>query len=167
MTLSTLDPARSLAPNQLADIARTTAAEPDLWIPRIRFGTGQRWYGRLVEAPDHEIWLLTWLPGQGTEIHDHGGASGAFAVVRGQLTERSFAPAGRRSRPSPWSLPTGSLRAFGPHHVHEVTNRGAEPVVSIHVYSPALTTMSYYRHAPNGMLEHLRTDRVDEEGARR
>ena len=33
-------------------------------------------------------WLLSWLPGQGTGLHDHGGSAGAFAVVRGTLHER-------------------------------------------------------------------------------
>jgi predicted metal-dependent enzyme (double-stranded beta helix superfamily) len=168
MTLPTLDPARpSRPPRELAGIARAVVDQPDLWLPRITFDTAHRWYERLVDAADHEVWLLTWLPGQGTEIHDHGGSSGAFAVVRGELTERSFAPAGRRSQPSPWALPTGALRAFGPHHVHEVTNRGGEAVVSIHAYSPALTTMSYYRHAPDGLLELVSTEPVDEEGGRR
>jgi predicted metal-dependent enzyme (double-stranded beta helix superfamily) len=168
MSLPALDPVPS-APRQqdLADIARRVAAQGDLWIPRLRFTVEYRWYERLVEAPDHEVWLLTWLPGQGTEIHDHGGSSGAFAVVRGELTERAFASAGRRTDPSPWTLPAGSLRAFGPNHVHEVTNRGPEPVVSIHAYSPALTTMSYYRHTAGRVLELVRTDRVDAAGVRR
>ncbi|SES82853.1 hypothetical protein [Geodermatophilus poikilotrophus] len=30
-----------------------------------------------------QVWLLPWLPGQGTGLHDHGGSAGASAVVRG------------------------------------------------------------------------------------
>ena len=46
-----------------------------------------------------QIWVLSWLPGQGTPLHDHGRSAGAFAVVRGVLTERVVAtgPA-RRAR---------------------------------------------------------------------
>ena len=41
-----------------------------------------------------QVWLLSWLPDQGTPLHDHGTSAGAFAVVRGTLTERVVA-AGR------------------------------------------------------------------------
>src|SRR3712207_8332217 len=34
-----------------------------------------------------QVWLLSWLPGQGTGLHDHGGSAGALAVVRGTLSE--------------------------------------------------------------------------------
>ena len=40
------------------------------------------------------MWLLSWLPDQGTPLHDHGTSAGAFAVVDGTLTERIVA-AGR------------------------------------------------------------------------
>jgi predicted metal-dependent enzyme (double-stranded beta helix superfamily) len=153
----------SLPRRHLAEIARDVAAQPDLWLPKVQFVEEHRWYERLSVAPDHEVWLLTWLPGQGTEIHDHGGSAGTFAVVRGELSERSFPRAGRRSHPSPWALPSGSLRAFGPQHIHEVANQGSEPAVSIHVYSPALTTMSYYHHDSRGRLEWVRSERVDDE----
>jgi hypothetical protein len=31
--------------------------------------------------------VISWLPGQGTGFHDHGGSAGAFAVVWGTLLE--------------------------------------------------------------------------------
>jgi hypothetical protein len=36
------------------------------------------------------------------------------------------------------------VRHFGPHHVHRVTNSGAEPGVSVHVYTPRLTVVHTY-----------------------
>src|SRR5687767_15029746 len=47
----------------------------------------QRWWARLALTEEVELWLLTWMPGQGTEPHDHGGASGSFTVYRGELRE--------------------------------------------------------------------------------
>jgi predicted metal-dependent enzyme (double-stranded beta helix superfamily) len=42
------------------------------------------------------------------------------------------------------TLSAGRVRAFGPDYVHDVTNTGTEPAVSLHVYSPALDTMRFY-----------------------
>jgi predicted metal-dependent enzyme (double-stranded beta helix superfamily) len=136
----------ALTPTLLAETVRRYASQPARWRPYVRFGSAERYYTRLELTEAHEVWLLTWLPGQGTEIHDHGGASGAFAVVQGELTERAFST--RPVSPSPWELPAGAIRAFGPRHVHEVRNRGTEPAVSVHAYSPALATMTYYRELP-------------------
>ena len=85
------------------------------------------------------MWLLSWLPGQGTGLHDHGGSAGAFAVVRGTLHERVGAPEEIAG------LSAGRVRHFGPHHVHQVSNTGTEAAVSVHVYTPRLTVMNTYR----------------------
>ncbi|MDT0344101.1 cysteine dioxygenase [Streptomyces litchfieldiae] len=147
-----------LSPGELADTVRRFAARPALWRPLVRFTSPGRHYRRLEVTADHEVWLLTWLPGQGTEIHDHGGSAGSFGVVEGALTERAFhAPA-----PAPRLLGTGAVRAFGPRHIHQVTNRGARPAVSIHAYAPALTTQSYYAQDADGGLTLVRTDAVTE-----
>ncbi|MEV6106706.1 cysteine dioxygenase family protein [Streptomyces sp. NPDC051940] len=149
-----------LTPTLLADHVRRWARAPELWRGRVRFDAAQRWFTRLEQSAVHEVWLLSWLPGQGTEVHDHGGSSGAFGIVAGELAERAFGP--RVIRPTPWGLPAGAIRAFGPRHVHEVANRATLPAVSIHAYSPPLTTMSYYRERPAGLLK-TRTDAVEED----
>ncbi|MEV0397402.1 cysteine dioxygenase [Polymorphospora rubra] len=131
----------SPARGDLHAVARRYAADPDSWPVRPHFDPVDRWYSRLAVADDHEVWLLTWLPGQHTDLHDHGGSSGAFVVVSGTLTEEVVA--GGRLRPA--SLRTGTGRRFGAHHVHRVANRDDEPAVSLHVYGPALRTMTRYR----------------------
>ncbi|SCL28666.1 cysteine dioxygenase [Micromonospora inyonensis] len=113
----------------------------------VRFDPERRWYTRLASGPDHEVWLLTWLPGQGTDLHDHGGSAGAFLVVSGALTEEVVA--GGRLRPH--LLAAGAGRRFGPRHVHRVTNRDDRPAVSLHVYRPALHRMTRY-HLTDGRL---------------
>ncbi|MFF5180412.1 cysteine dioxygenase [Micromonospora sp. NPDC000316] len=115
-------------------------ADPTRWPVALRFDPAQRWYARLAAGTDHEVWALSWLPGQGTDLHDHGGSAGAFRVVAGALTEETVS--GGRLRPR--LLPAGSGRRFGPRHVHVVTNRGATPAVSVHVYRPALRRMTRY-----------------------
>ena len=70
-------------------------ADAGEWPRLVQFSADRRWYGRLDLTPSYEIWLLSWLPGQHTGFHDHGEASGAFAVVRGEL--RGAAGAARKS----------------------------------------------------------------------
>ncbi|MEJ3748731.1 cysteine dioxygenase family protein [Actinomycetes bacterium KLBMP 9797] len=127
--------------HELLAIARGWAAEPARWPVQPRFDPIDRWYARLATAPGHEAWLLTWLPGQHTELHDHGGSAGAFVVVAGALVEQTVR--GHRLREA--ALPAGAHRRFGAHHVHAVANRGDAPAVSVHVYAPALRSMTRYR----------------------
>ncbi|HTY72107.1 MAG TPA: cysteine dioxygenase family protein [Actinomycetes bacterium] len=123
--------------------ARALAGEPRLWEPLVRFDPTTRVHERLLVAPGWEAWVLTWLPGQGTAIHDHGGSAGAFVVVRGALTEETYGFR-RADDPPVRRLDVGRLRTFSARHVHRVTNTGTEPAVSVHVYSPAIATMTTY-----------------------
>jgi Cysteine dioxygenase type I len=70
-TLATTGVRRTVA-GHLAT-ARRYAARPHDWPLAPRFDPHQRWYHRLATERDAEVWLLTWLPGQGTDLHDHGG----------------------------------------------------------------------------------------------
>jgi predicted metal-dependent enzyme (double-stranded beta helix superfamily) len=141
-------PTRKTRPrHNLVEIATRLAGQHDLWEPLVRYDPISRYYARLASEPDFEAWLLTWVPGQGTEWHDHGGSAGAFAVVRGELTERTATVSPLESPrivEEPRVLSDGALRAFGTKHIHRVTNNGLEPAVSVHVYSPALVEMNSY-----------------------
>ncbi|MGK5530016.1 cysteine dioxygenase [Streptomyces sp. URMC 129] len=150
----------STSPAQLAAIARRFAAHPGTWRPHVRFTRPDRWYRRLEHTVHFEVWLLTWLPGQGTEIHDHGGSSGAFTVVDGALTERAFPAPGRRGTVPVRRLDIGGLRSFGPRYIHEVRNEGPLPAVSVHVYGPALSSQSFYRPDTDGTLALDRTEPI-------
>ena len=79
------------------------------------------------------MWLLSWLPGQGSGRHDHGASSGVLTVLEGELTEHG--PAGPRA------LTAGTQKVFAPGYVHEVVNDSLTPAVSLHVYFPGLTEM--------------------------
>ena len=131
----------------LVEIATRLSEQTALWEPLVQYDPISRYYARLAHEPDFEAWLLTWVPGQGTDWHDHGGSAGAFVVVRGELTER-HATVGPLVPPrivdEPRVLSEGALRAFGTKHIHRVTNDGLEPAVSVHVYSPVLVEMTSY-----------------------
>ena len=133
-------------------VAARFAAAPDRWPVAPRFDAAERWYQRIASEPHHEVWLLTWLPGQGTDLHDHGGSAGAFHVVSGSLTEDTVtSPAGQSPRITARELGEGAGRRFGDRHIHRITNRTRHPAISIHVYGPALTAMTRYRIAAHGL----------------
>jgi mannose-6-phosphate isomerase-like protein (cupin superfamily) len=129
----------------LAALARRYADDPTSWPFAPKFNAVSRWYARIGGDSGHEAWLLTWLPGQSTDLHDHGGSAGAFVVVSGALTEH-FVPTGRPGQVEPRevTLPTGAARSFGAQHVHRIVNAGTVPAVSLHVYAPALREMTRY-----------------------
>jgi len=141
-------PKKTRARINLAQIATRLADQQDLWRPLVRYDPSSRYYARLASERDFEAWLLTWVPGQGTDWHDHGGSAGAFVVVQGTLTEEHARVApGQAPRIDPTArrLGAGSLRPFGTKHIHRVTNHDVEAAVSLHVYSPALVEMNRYQ----------------------
>ena len=81
-------PGQLLGARQLADVVRRLAASPADWLGRVRLNPEGRWYERIHLDDSHEVWVISWLPGQATGFHDHGGSAGAFAVVWGTLVER-------------------------------------------------------------------------------
>jgi predicted metal-dependent enzyme (double-stranded beta helix superfamily) len=134
---------------RLADLVHLAAATGE-WSALVRYTEGERWYHRLERGDNYEVWLLSWLPGQRTGFHDHCGSSGAFAVVQGELRERT--PAAGRPQPVSAAFRAGRARSFGPRHVHEVVNKSAAPAVSIHAYSPPLAGMRRYELTPSGLV---------------
>jgi mannose-6-phosphate isomerase-like protein (cupin superfamily) len=143
----------------LLALARTYAANPQDWPSAPRFDPAGRWYARLDTGTDHETWLITWLPGQHTELHDHGGSAGAFVVVSGELTEQTLADGRGGSGLTDSVFHAGAGRRFGARHVHRVGNCGRVPAVSVHSYGPALRTMTRYRLAA-GVLRVVAVDRA-------
>ncbi|GAA3014058.1 hypothetical protein K388_04667 [Streptomyces sp. KhCrAH-43] len=118
---------------EFVGLARTIAADRDLWAPLVQYDATSRWYHRLRAGLGYEVWLLSWVPGQGSGLHDHGPSSGVLTVLDGELTERT--DRGKRT------LGAGAQRVFAPGYLHEVVNDSLEPAVSLHVYYPGLTDM--------------------------
>ncbi|MCW2915473.1 MAG: cysteine dioxygenase type [Actinomycetia bacterium] len=136
-----------LSPAQMAERAKDIAGRAEEWVHRVRLSADGRWYERLHQDSDHEVWLLSWMPGQSTGFHDHGDASGAFAVALGALEERRITIAR--------TVSAGQARAFGPGYVHDVGNISDAPAVSVHVYSPPLSVMNRYDLDDDGRLVQL------------
>ena len=129
----------------LAALCSGLADRPDLWERLVRHDRIVRWYERVALTDAVEVWLIGWWHDQFTPFHDHGGASGAVAVVGGVLQETAvpdppFAP---RSR----LLPCGSLVEVPKHVIHRVGNVHLPPATSIHAYSPPGLEMTTFEQA--------------------
>jgi predicted metal-dependent enzyme (double-stranded beta helix superfamily) len=160
--LSQVRPVRArLGQARLGEIASSLAAHTDGWREIVRFQADRRWYRRLTLADDHEVWLISWLPGQGTGFHDHGSAAGAFAVAQGQVRERAVV-AGRRPPTRDLIIGEGTVRSFGPRYVHDVSNASAEPAVTVHAYSPPLTAMRRFELTASGLV-HTGTELAEQD----
>ncbi|GAU68522.1 putative cysteine dioxygenase [Streptomyces sp. NBRC 110611] len=133
-----------------AGLARSIAADRAAWAPLVRYDATTRWYHRLRTVParpgeappGYEVWLLSWVPGQGSGRHDHGASAGVLTVLEGELTEHGGTTTGPRT------LTAGAQRVFAPGYVHEIVNDSLRPAVSLHIYSPGLTDMPMHPRSP-------------------
>lgn len=128
-------------------IAREYALDRDRWRDLLSYDPDERFTALIDRTDGQEVWLMSWLPGQGTDLHDHGSVAGAFTVVSGILTER-VARGGARPAEVLHPVTVGQTRVFGPGYVHQVTNAGTDPAVSIHVYREGRPPMGHYRLDP-------------------
>ncbi|GLZ43320.1 cysteine dioxygenase family protein [Actinokineospora sp. NBRC 105648] len=129
-------------PRELRDLTATVTTELRAkLVDTVRFSSPKRWWTRLAVTDEVELWLLSWLPGQGTAPHDHGGAAGSFTVLLGELAET-------------YRYPSGPIRhqlhghdssiGFGQGRAHLVQNLGTANAASVHAYSPPLVPTREY-----------------------
>ena len=145
-----------LSPARLLGITRELADQRDRWLERVEHHPLERWFERVDVADDYDVWLIGWDAFQGVDLHDHGHAAGVLYVVEGELLETSTTRSSGGLVQQ--TLRAGTARAFGADHVHRVVNPAARPATSLHVYSPALTTMEFYRPGDGRTLEPTHTE---------
>lgn len=167
-------PARSyFNPAELLDYARFVSDEVSAGRYLVEFDEAQRWHQRLYRDRRVDVWLISWLPTQGTQLHDHGGSAGAFTVLSGELAEAIYqpgvAPTSGRVVPRPEAAAlverrrlSGTGVGFGSHYVHDVRNLSDAPAVSVHAYSPPLTSMRFYDLDEAGELRQLVSMRTED-----
>jgi predicted metal-dependent enzyme (double-stranded beta helix superfamily) len=134
------------SPAQLLRTARLFASDPELPTLVDQDSRQRRWV-ELDSSPYLQIWLLSWPAGTHTGWHDHGESAGAFLTVSGTLLEQTLH--GRRCKDR--TLIAGEGRSFGPNHIHHVANVGVEAALSVHLYTPRLTTMARYALTQAGL----------------
>ena len=113
------------------------ARAQELAVPR----AGRGWI-RVADTEAADAWLIAWSPASAVGTHDHGGSHGAVHVLRGELTERFCGRDDPRAHLR--TLARGATVSVPLERVHDVANNGLLPALSLHVYAPRLTTMSFY-----------------------
>ena len=139
----------------LADLTRGIAVQVLTGAHDVVLDPERRWYRRLHADPFVDVWLISWVVEQATELHDHAGSLGALTVVSGELQEERWVSAERGLRTRRLRPGKGATFALG--HVHDVVNTRPAHAVSVHAYSPPLTAMSYYAVDAAGDLRRTRT----------
>lgn len=140
------------APAHLLDLARQIASDSCSLADLVPEEVTERTYRLLGRDDVVEAWLIAWPPGGRLDLHDHGISSGAFFVVEGELEEfysRRLCPLTvfRRRR-----HPVGGGVGFRGRYVHDVRNPGTANALSVHVYSPPLEAMTFYRRDRTDVL---------------
>jgi len=143
----------------------------DHLLPKGGIPESTRWFTRIHGDDELDVWLISWVPGHPTELHDHGGSLGALTVVSGSLNEFRWDGRGLRRR----RLDAGDQAGFPLGWVHDVVwaprpvpDRATaavvpvQPTLSVHAYSPPLTAMSYYEVTERNRLRRHRTELTDQ-----
>ena len=147
---------------ELSLLVKTIGEQPALWVPELRMPDGERSWRLLHSSDTVDVWLLLWLPGHTTRLHDHGSSLAAFTVVRGLLEEIRPTPTGGRTA---INRTVGQTVRIEPGVIHDVRAVFGAPAASIHAYSPPLREMTYWEAGPDGRLLASRTVQA-REGAR-
>lgn len=102
----------------------------------------------LLERTDEfDVWLLRWPFGTHVDPHDHGDSAAAISVVSGELLEVRWLGGTRRTR----RLDPSSAVTVAPGVVHDVVG-ATDAALSVHVYSPPLSTMGFYDESGTKLL---------------
>ncbi len=118
----------------------------------------ERYQRNLVHAgPAYEALLLCWSAGQRSPIHDHRGSACAFRVIEGTAAETQFdrTADGLMFAVGTHDMPEGTICATFDADVHQVSNLQAagKPLVTLHIYSPALRICNVYSLLDAGSQE--------------
>lgn len=152
-----------LNPIQLVELTRFYADEVGAGdYPYVQYDERDRWHLRLHRDQRVDVWLISWMPSQGTQLHDHGGSAGAFSVVSGELDEAVFVASGRGAGGLRGRVHSaGRSVGFDARYVHDVRNTSSAPAVSVHAYSRPLTSMTFY-DIDGGRLSRIATMATDD-----
>lgn len=112
----------------------------------------------------YEVIAITWAPGQGSSVHDHGDTWGVEAVLCGQLEVLDYRVAAQHRALSELhpaghhTLDAGTvLGLLPPHDLHSCRNASARgTAVSLHIYGKHLQHVKRYSHVEGDLYRPQR-----------
>lgn len=116
----------------------------------------------VVLRDQYEMLVMTWLPGQSSVPHDHGGSVCAMLTVSGKAVEGSYSIAadGYVDLEYETVFRPGEVTAGQDAAVHTISNGGADTMVTVHIYTPPLRDFRRFTIRPS-MTDHELPDRTD------
>jgi predicted metal-dependent enzyme (double-stranded beta helix superfamily) len=150
---------RELSAKELKHFVAELADRPELWIDFVTHDPTQRRYEELLSDEHLTAWLVCWMDDHDTGFHDHDCSAGAVAVASGAVHEERLTIGGR---PRTRTFSVGDAFSFSPADIHRVRHAGADPAVTLHVYSPPLLRMGAYRVGADGVLARHPLSPADE-----
>lgn len=142
---------RYLSGPELLELVTELADRPELWIDLVRHDATQRVYEELFSDSFLTAWLICWSEDHDTGYHDHDISAGAVSVVGGRVREERLTIDGPE-RPFSRTFAAGDSFHFSAADIHRVRHAGADPAVTLHVYSPPLLRMGAYAIDADGVL---------------
>jgi predicted metal-dependent enzyme (double-stranded beta helix superfamily) len=107
------------------------------WLrPEHRVGDPTGYMRHLIYVDPHGDFVMTaitWLPGQVSPRHGHQ-VWCAYGVAEGELTEVQFDPQLQDSKECLYRQGDLADRDLEGSIIHQVANRGSQPLVSLHLY---------------------------------
>ena len=143
----------ALTGDVLLAMAEGFAATAEGWIDDLPVNGSERTGLRILDTELYDVWLLRWPPSTSVSPHDHGESASAFVVVSGELAELRWA-AGTQTRQK---LGPGQGTIVERGVVHDVL-APATTSISVHVYSPPLSSMSYFDERAATVLARFPVD---------
>lgn len=135
--------------DQLEAFVARIAATPDLWEPLAVADPHRRRYRLLYEDDRIDVWVLSWMGGQGTGFHDHDASGVGLACASGEVVERQMLiPHGATSV----HMTPGVSRQGPAGYIHSVQHVEGSPAVTIHAYSPPLEWVGQFKVDDTGIL---------------
>jgi cysteine dioxygenase len=114
----------------------------------VRFSDQQYARNLVRKGPWYHLLVLCWRNGQRSPIHDHAGSTCGVRVLRGVMTETTFAftPNGHVKAVGSRDLAAGAVCGTQDDDLHQVSNlqAGDADLVTLHVYTPPLVWMGTY-----------------------
>lgn len=136
----------------LRSALRRLSLQPGDLAPWIRFDSAGYRRNAVVENQHFQMLVICWCHGQRSPIHDHAGSACAVRVISGIASETLYDVTDPvRPRPTATShLIPGKVTASFDRDAHRITAATGN-LVTLHVYSPVLRTMTLFPDESSNM----------------
>ncbi len=153
----------------IAELVAKVRLEPAEMEPCRKFNPECYSRNLMHQGPACQVFLICWLNGQRSPIHDHPGSSCAVRVIEGEVTETVFqkAPNGMIYPTISRKYEEGNICGSENTDTHQISNLMADgkDLVRMHIYTPPLLVMNCYSLTDSEVHEFSASECIPISGA--